>query len=84
MDYLVGDRLFDGDWTHPQTLTVTLILLMMAGKFVMDSIQTKVMELLVTDIGFRENRARTISSITTNRAEYPLRRDKFPNNLSHK
>ena len=36
----------------------------MAGKFVMASTQTKAMELLVHDIGFRENRARTISSIT--------------------
>ena len=82
MDYLVGDRLFDGDWTHQSTLTLILILLMMAGKFVMVSTQTKAMELLVMILGSRKPCAHDFQH-HYNRAEYPLRWDKFPYNLSH-
>ena len=47
MDYLVGDRLFEGDWTHPVNTDTDADSLMMAGKFAMNLTQTKVTESLV-------------------------------------
>ena len=81
---LLEIRLFNGDWTHPVNSDSDSDSIDDGWRirYGLNPNQSNGVAGMILE--FRENRARTISSIKLNRAEYPLRWDKFPYNLSHK
>ena len=64
MDYLVGDRLFDGDWTHPLTADTDSDSIDDGWEIRYGLNPNQSNGVTGTDIGFRENRARARSPVS--------------------